>query len=30
MNTKGAVDGRQRQLLVEGSGRRRHDGRIVR
>lgn len=29
MNTKGAVDGRQRQLLVEGSGRRRHDGRIV-
>lgn len=29
VNTKGAVDGRQRQLLVEGSGRRRHDGRIA-
>jgi hypothetical protein len=28
MNTKGTVDGRQRQLLVEGSGSRRHDGRF--
>jgi hypothetical protein len=28
VNTKGTVDGRQRQLLVKGSGSRRHDGRV--
>lgn len=30
VNAKGPVDGGQRKLLVESSGRRRHDGRIVR
>jgi hypothetical protein len=30
VNAKRPVDGWQRKLLVESSGRRRHDGRIVR